>query len=166
MPPALGSDNPAAPTPAPLPIGPQGVNIMTFGAGVSPAGTTSLTGVMMGLGSGGSAFVFTPTTTGRVLFIMGGAIANNTASDGAIVGLRYGIGTPPANGAAPAGAQMSPLTRILPSANSAALGFPITCVGIATALTLGVPVWVDAILFAITGGTATLTSAVAAAIEF
>lgn len=165
---ALSSDNPAAPSPAPLPIGPQGVNFSATNL-TNPTGITSTAAfVMVGLGlatNGPAALV--PASTGRVLIIVSGAIGNNTASDGAIAQIRYGFGAAPANAAALAGNPVGG-TRIVMqgNANSAALNAPFLLMGVITGLTLGTPIWLDLAVQAITGGTVSIVNPCVQAIEF
>ena len=71
----------------------------SFRSPSNPTGTTSLTGVMMGL-----AGAITPAVTGKLRFTITGSGNNSTAGDGWIVQLRYGTGAAPANGGALAGA--------------------------------------------------------------
>src|ERR1700687_4327079 len=59
----------------------------------SPAGTTSTTGVVMGVNA-----TLTPLYTGAVLFIISGDITNNAGGDGGKVQIYYGTGSAPTNG--------------------------------------------------------------------
>ena len=56
----------------------------------APAGTTSTTGLMMGL-----AGAITPAHSGNVLLIVSGTLTNGTTSDGASLQIRYGTGAAP-----------------------------------------------------------------------
>jgi hypothetical protein len=114
-----------------------------------PTGTTSTTGVMMGI-----AGSITPTRSGVVVVSVEGDVSNGTASDGASIGLRTGTGNAPANAAALQGTLQGSLNAIN-NASTAALRMPFTVSGIFT-LTLAVPNWIDLSLAAITGGTATV----------
>jgi hypothetical protein len=102
----------------------------------NPASTTSTTLVMAGL-----ALSYTPAVSGilRVQLVGGGRTA--TAVAGITVGLRYGTGTAPANGAAASGTGFG---------DEQFFGAPSTTVngqfalnGIITGLTPGTAVWVD-----------------------
>jgi hypothetical protein len=116
----------------------------------APSGTTSTTGLMMGL-----AVAITPLVSGNLEIKLVGSIANATATDGAKAQLRYGTGTAPANGAALTGTTSGSLveaTQLL-----AAQKVPFALLGYVSGLTLGTAYWVDVGLAAITGGTATIT---------
>src|SRR5258708_19693607 len=63
----------------------------------NPAGTVSLTAVMMGLGS---TCAITTNSSGRVLVTMTGQARTATAAVSCTTGGRYGTGTAPVNGAA------------------------------------------------------------------
>lgn len=105
-------------------------------ATLSPTGTTSTTGAMMGLGLTGCTI--TPVLTGRVEFVIagqqGGAASTVTSR------LRFGTGTAPSNGGAPAGTQIG---TGYPITFSTTTNGAVTMIGIATGLTLGAPVWFD-----------------------
>lgn len=113
---------------------------------LSPTGTTSTTGKMMGLGLTGATI--TPATTGRVHFTIRGSFSNTVVTLTS-VGLRFGTGTAPSNGAAPAGTQIGAIAKGHVEATSAFL--PFTATGIATGLALGTPVWFDADLLVAAG---------------
>jgi hypothetical protein len=116
-----------------------------------PAGTTSTTGVMLGLNGS-----ITPTRTGRVLMALSGTLANATAiGDGAALQLRYGLGSPPANGAALAGTAVGGLAQYV--ASTTAQTVPVSLQALVSDLRLNTATWVDASLAALTGGTATVT---------
>ena len=168
--PSAPSDNPLPYNPVPIVDSgaggiPAGVNFIP--ATQNPAGTTSTgAAVMMGLGVGSPAWVATPVISGRFLVIATGQLANNTASDGAAVNIRWGLGTPPANGAALTGTQIGGAALLTGNAGSAALAVPFCLVGIITGLTPGVAVWFDLALRALTGGTATAFNSTVQVIEF
>jgi uncharacterized protein DUF5907 len=116
----------------------------------SPTGTTSTTGVMMGLGS---FWRLTPAATGRLWIAAAGNIQTSGAAGTPSVYLRYGTGTAPANGAAIAG-------TVLGSQRSASIGtagwmFPMSHVAILTGLAIGTAYWFDYQVIAGTGTTAT-----------
>lgn len=122
-----------------------------------PTGTTSTTGVMMGLGAvvAPNTASITPTVTGRVKATIVLNLTNSTATagDGAKAQIRYGTGTAPANGAALTGTTIgSILTSVLERATANDLQ-GVTLVGVATGLTPGTAYWFDVSLAAIVGGT-------------
>ena len=172
--PSAPSDNPMPPNPVPLasartPPGSAALaTLVAPGIVADPASTTSTTGAMMGLasGAGGASMILTPQVTGRILVILAMRLANNTASDGVSARMRFGTGTPPANGAAPAGTVIGAGPALVNNANTAALAVPINLVGVMTGLTPGVAYWLDVILAAVTGGTASLVGIQAQFLEF
>lgn len=97
-----------------------------------PTGTTSGTGVMMGL-----AGAITPTKTGNIIFVVSGNILA-TAGQSCFVNLRYGTGAAPANGAASTGTGM---TSSVSSSN--AVSFPFSINGIPATQSLNVALWYD-----------------------
>ena len=116
----------------------------------NPTGTTSTTGVMMGL-----AGAITPTYTGAILIMVSGDITNSTAADGAKVQLRFGTGTTPTNGAALTGTACGGLVQLTP-VPAAATKIPFSLHCIVTGQTLATALWLDVSLAAITGGTASI----------
>jgi hypothetical protein len=119
-----------------------------------PSGTTSGTGVMMGL-----AGSFTPTKSGKVMIVISANISNNTIGDGAQAQIRYGTSTAPTNGAALTGTTAGNLAKI--TNPLLALLTPgtgnITCNAIISGLSLGTSYWFDLSLARIIGGTASLS---------
>lgn len=116
----------------------------------APTGTTSTTGVMMGL-----AGTITPTATGKVQFNVCGDIKNSTVGDGANVQLRTGTGAAPANAAVLTGTTRGSLSKFIAAT---ATGKARTClIWTVTGLALSTAVWIDVGLAAVTGGTATFT---------
>jgi hypothetical protein len=116
----------------------------------APSGTTSTTGVMMGL-----AGAITPATTGNILIIISGDIASDTSGDGAKVQLRYGTGSAPTNAAALTGTTCGGLVQDSDaSGDGAKVPFSVQC--IATDLSTGTAYWLDVELAAVTGGTAAI----------
>ena len=116
----------------------------------APAGTASLTAVMMAIGG-----AITPLTSSRVRIVVSGQLSNNTLNDGATVDLRFGTGVAPVNGAAVTGTLVGisqTMTALVAAARS---GFCIS--GMATGLAIGTAIWVDVSLLAVTAGTATVT---------
>lgn len=124
----------------------------------SPTGTTSTTGVMMGL-----AGAITPRVGGRVLIIVTGVAANNTIADGASIQIRYGTGTAPTNGAALTGSTLGLLKNFVAETAAGKNGFGASYV--VTGLTVGTAYWIDLSLKAVTGGTATIFDVDIVAIE-
>jgi hypothetical protein len=121
----------------------------------NPTGTTSTSGVMMGLGGSPANSVITPTRSGIIVAFFSGGI-QNSSTGGAQTAIRYGTGTAPANGAAPIGTQVGGVaTR---GAIGAGLTVPFACVAIITGLALATQVWLDCILVAATTGTASLSA--------
>lgn len=120
----------------------------------NPTGTTSTTGLMMGL-----AGAFTPRVTGRVYIQLSGNLTNGTGDDGASVNLRTGTGTAPTNGAALTGTIRTGTVRgsNVTSGGSSTIPIHPFCIqAIVTGLTVGTAIWIDAAVAAITGGTASI----------
>jgi hypothetical protein len=147
-----------------VPTYPLGNNIMvgsnpnsTFipgfaqGLNQNPTGTASTTGVMMGLG-----LAFTPKTSGFAYMLAKGAVANSVSGDGANVGVRYGTGTAPTNGAACTGSTAGTGQIVTAAANGQKMA--LNTGGFVSAMTLGTAYWVDLCVLAVTGGTATVTN--------
>ena len=111
-----------------------------------PTATTNTTGVMMGLSGS-----ITPIRSGTILIIISGSGDNATNSRGGTIGLRYGTGTPPVNGAALTGTLVQ--TSNFQNSNAAQL-FPFSVNDIITGLTLNTAVWFDLSLAA-SGGAGT-----------
>lgn len=115
----------------------------------NPTGTTSTTGVMMGL-----AGSITPKTTGTVVVIVSGTGLNNTNGDGFKVQIRFGTGSAPTNAAALTGSLAGAEQGvILPTAND---GVIFSCNALGTGLSIGTAYWIDVHLKAVTGGTASI----------
>lgn len=124
----------------------------------NPTGTTSLTGVMMGL-----AGSITPARTGNVLVFIKGSLRNNTASRGCTVFITYGTGSAPANGDALTGTQVGGESFTDGMAANSIPAF--TADGLITGLTPATAYWIDVSLAARTSGTCTLFSPVITAVE-
>lgn len=118
---------------------------------VNPLGTSSTTGVMMGLGS--TAFI-TPLYSTRAVLQFTGQVFNTTASDGAFGKLYFGSGTAPANGSAGSGTSLG--NGPVLTGCTAGTGYPFQMSVIATGLTPGTKYWFDLNLATITGGTASV----------
>lgn len=115
-----------------------------------PTGTTSTTGVMMGL-----AGALTPTGTGKVRITLTGSYLQNTNADGGKFQLYYGTSTAPANAAALTGTTAGNIISWnVTTAASARHAFCLTA--IVSGLTLSTAYWFDVGLAAVTGGTASI----------
>ncbi|WP_426418467.1 hypothetical protein [Bradyrhizobium genosp. A] len=142
-------------------FGPLALSNATVQSGtLAPTGTTSTSGVMMGLGS---TVTLTPTYSGRVMVSFQMGISNSIASSGNTVSLRYGTGSAPANGAAITGTQAGSI--ITGQMQTAAFILPTFVSAIITGLTPGTAYWFDLSL-TVTGGTGTVNSVSGNAMEF
>lgn len=112
-----------------------------------PTPTTSLLGVMMGLG-----IVISPKKTGDILIILSGNLDNITNNRGAQIQIRIGTGTPPSNGSSLTGTPVGNISRMFQT--NASIIFPSTCNAAVSGLTIGASYWIDISLAAISGGTA------------
>jgi len=122
----------------------------------NPTGTTSTSGVMMGL-----AGSITPARSGIIHINISGNMTNNTiTAKGASAQIRTGTGTAPANGAALTGtAQGSAVSMLNPSdSRGGTITVPFSLNAIVTGLAVGIAVWIDINLAAITGGTASIAN--------
>lgn len=106
----------------------------------SPTGTTSSTGVMMGL-----AGAITPAGSGAIEVSITGYMLNSAAHSNTIQ-IRYGTGSAPANGAAATGTLLGGVQLIGCGAVSGGGGIPIALNGILSGLTLSTAYWVDVLL--------------------
>lgn len=122
-----------------------------MGTPSNPTGTTSLTGVMMGLGQ-----LFTPGFSTRILVHISGLVANSLINDGYTIQVRYGTGTAPANGDALTGTAIGAAQSgtSLIAADKKGFSLPV----IITGLTIATQYWIDISLAAVTAGTATATN--------
>ena len=126
----------------------------------NPSGTSSTTGVMMGIGS---SCALTPVYSSRIFLKMDGIASNNSGIQNVSVEARYGTGTPPANGAAATGTVLgSPQVGQSAFANSR---FTWSVGGIITGLTPGTAYWFDLNVL-VSAGTGALTNISCAAMEF
>lgn len=127
-----------------------------------PNGTTSTTGVMMGL-----AGSLTPAISGRVFVCVTGNLTNptGTAGNGAKAQIRYGTGTAPTNGVAFTGTAVGSLQQsVLERATANDLQtFAVMC--IVQGLAIGTPVWLDISLGAVAAGTALAKNLTVCAME-
>lgn len=110
-----------------------------------PTGTTSTTGVMMGLGG-----TLTPTRSGKVMIMISGDQQNSSGSDFGAVQLYYGTGTAPTNGAALTGTAISGKVN---GATDSTHADPFCVQAIVSGLTLNTPIWFDLAVAAVIGGT-------------
>jgi hypothetical protein len=124
----------------------------------SPAGTTSTTGVMAGLGG-----TITPSATGKILVTINGSMYNQTATGSTVSAIRYGTGTVPSNGAALTGTQIG--GSVKRGAIAAFERMPFSVSAVITGLSLGTQVWLDLNQAAATAGTANLELVSIAAVE-
>jgi hypothetical protein len=116
-----------------------------------PGGTTSDgTQVMAGL-----AGSITPNHTGRIEVQVSAEAANDTASRGVTMQIRYGTGSAPSNGAAATGTAAGHAARM--DQNNAANKSMLTCHAIITGLAPGTAYWLDVGFCGQGAGTTTLT---------
>jgi hypothetical protein len=130
----------------------------------NPTAVTSATGLHLGFGTATfGPFGFTPTVSGKVLFIITCGILAGTATVSLSAAIRYGTGTAPTNGAAPTGTAGSTFVRST-VAWAASQVTPMTLAWVATGLTLNTAYWVDLIMSA-SAGTAQATGGYFSAVE-
>lgn len=103
-------------------------------------GTTSNSAIMCG-----ADVQFTPRTSGTVMLSGSCQIANNTAGSNANVGIAYGSGTPPAQGA-PLTGNPTGYGPTLGGNNPANMWVPWSQCVIVSGLTIGTTYWVDFII--------------------
>lgn len=118
---------------------------------VSPTGTASATGVMMGI-----AATLTPLKNGKFKADISGYCHNTNAGGSVNIAMSYGTGAAPANGAAITGTQIGAVLTIQNSSASQNLGFCIA--GIVTGV-VGTTYWIDAAINNNGGGTVSLQKA-------
>ena len=133
------------------------VNVNGFGG---PPNTTSLSQVMLGLGSAAN---ITPTYSGRILLNFHGHVVNLTASGSTIFQTRYGTGVAPAPGAASTGTIVD--QEITYIASNAGYTVPFFSGGIVVSLTPGVNYWFD-IGYRVSTGTGGFNGITFSAMEF
>lgn len=122
-----------------------------------PTGTTSVSGVMMGLGA--SAHI-TPVFSSRVLLNITGFLSN-TGTGITQAQLRWGTGAAPVNGVATTGTLVSQTQ----SSGVAAGAYPASMQAVVTGLTPGTAYWFDIALIA-GSGTATIKTVFTTSYEF
>jgi hypothetical protein len=132
-------------------------------AAVSPTGTTSATGTMAGFGTAtwGTALI-TPAKSGKIIVSINGSLTNSSTG-GSQVGIRWGTGTAPVNGAAATGTAVGGIG--IRSALGANLQTPFSINGIITGLSVGTQIWLDAVVVAVTTGTSGLNATAVSAFE-
>lgn len=102
----------------------------------NPTGTTSGTGVMMGL-----AGSFTPNLTGNIEITISGSLTN-TGTGGAFCQIHYGTGTAPTNGASPTGTAVGDSVTWVGTGTSGAF-IPFECNADIPSLSTGTTYWFD-----------------------
>jgi hypothetical protein len=130
----------------------------------NPTGTTSITAVMMGLGS---SITFTPAGTGIVKITLTTLVQITAGSAGSVtVSGRYGTGSAPANAAAASGTTFGPATDPAVRVNTAAagVGTPHTITD-RLALTPSTPYWFDLAITSPGSGDTCLPGNIVAVIE-
>lgn len=126
-------------------------------------GSSPGVGTAAGPVMGGLAVSFTPATSGNVQFIGALTVSNSTAGDGCVVAFAYGTGTAPTHNASATGTTTGTNINGTSSANNANVPLPVA--GYVTGLTLGTPYWLDVQYSAASGGTCTVQSYNAQALE-
>jgi len=122
-----------------------------------PTGTTSATGVHMGLAS-----AVTPVKSGTILAIISGDLKAGGAGTNQIQ-IRYGTGSAPANGAALTGTAVGNLAKAITSA--VAQQMPATCNAVVAGLVVGTQYWLDVSLATSTGTSATIKNVSVSVVE-
>lgn len=100
-----------------------------------PTGTTSTSGVMMGL-----AGSITPASSGKILIMISGDLKSSSAAT-LKMQIRYGTGSAPGNGGALTGTAVGNLATAI--GNDADQQFPTTCNAIISSLSVGTAYWID-----------------------
>ncbi len=127
----------------------------------NPTGTTSTSGVAMGLGA---VVKWTPSRQNKMLVTFSGSISNSAASAGAKVKILYGTGTPPPNGGI-GGSTTGNSPTVGNNASTAGLKVPFAVSAVISPLSFTEQHWFDLLLTAITSGTATVTDITATITE-
>jgi hypothetical protein len=123
------------------------------------AGTTSTTGVMLGLGAGGA--VITPVRSGKIFATIGGLVSNTVSGGISSAYIKFGTGTAPVNGAAPVGTRLGQALQAHAYAPGVYVPFSLSV--LITGLTLGTQIWLDLVQAVVAGGGTINTFAVATA---
>lgn len=113
-----------------------------------PSTTTSLTGVMMGMGSTVSV---SPSKSGILVINVSGDADNQTNGNGYQMQLRYGTGTAPTNGSSLTGTTTGSL--IVGLSSNSSNRYPFSLNSIVSGLSIGTTYWFDISLASVGGGT-------------
>jgi hypothetical protein len=121
---------------------------------------------MMGLGGVTyGPFVFTPTASGKVMFVISGGVSGSVAASTIFLNVRYGTGIAPPNGALPTGGTSAGIGFTRGGAGNAAAQMNFfTMPLVLTGLTVGTQLWFDLSL-AVSSGNANLTGCFFSAVE-
>jgi hypothetical protein len=141
-----------------LPFARLPVPARTIATPSNPTGTTSTSGVMMGL-----AGTITPATSGKVLLIINGQMVNSTITDGCLIQLAWGTGIAPINGAAPTGNTLG--SNLAGNGAAANQILPFSVSGYVPNMTVSTAQWIDLKATALTGGTCNVQAITVIAIE-
>jgi len=117
--------------------------------GVAGRSTGTAGGIMMGI-----AGSITPTKSGNVL-VVGNGSESPSNSNGCTVGMRYGTGTAPVNGAAATGTAIGIGEFLNPGVS---LNSPFSAGGVVTGLSVGTTYWIDFIVTIGTSAVCTLNA--------
>lgn len=131
------------------------------GGALNPTGTTSTTGVMMGMGG---TFTLTTLYSSRVHVIITGNGRISLASNNLTITGYYGTGGAPANGAAITGTQFGRAAVIFNSVAGAEETWVI--IALLTGVSPGTPYWFDVSVATSTSGTALVEMVTATLMEF
>lgn len=133
----------------------------------NPPASNSTAGDHMGLGTATyGPFRFTPASSGKFLLLIQAGLTNSVASQIISVGMRYGTGTAPANGAAPTGTAGPAIVKA--GAGNAAASNDFFCIPwIVGGLAVGTSYWCDLVIaVGAAGQTASMSGAYFDALEF
>jgi hypothetical protein len=120
----------------------------------NPTATTNLAGVMMGLG-----VTFTPKITGTCFVFIAGQTNNTSTTNGMVINLYFGTGTPPSNGAP---LQGDDIVGIL---LGTAINAQFVAGNLLQNLTIGTTYWLDLGIAPITSGLGRVYNLYATVIE-
>ncbi len=156
---ATSATGPTGPTGLTGPAGDRGptgayAQGVTGGSSATPTGNVSTVAAMMGLGTI-AGFAYTPLSTGKLFILVAGMALNSSgAGDGTTVTGKYGTGAAPSNSDASTGTTFGIAQHFVASTTAGQQGFTVT--GIVTGLGLGVAIWVDLSLLAVSAGGSTV----------
>lgn len=120
-----------------------------------PTGTTSLTGVMMGLAG---SLTTAGNGSGVVKIVISGSIDSSSSSnDGAFIQIRYGTGSAPTNGAALTGTALGSGQTFMDDSTGGIGPVPFCTTYILSGLAASTAYWFDLSLAAINVGTASIS---------